>query len=131
AAYRLVVKDARAIVAEVRVFPYEDEHRLPGQWSGVWVGRAKVPSAGLTTRLLRRLRLGHDVHSLPQIVGNLKDQAPQLRHVFDLPVDILLAPPPPRSSAGGRGRPRLPDRQYAELAAAYAAAVARGSTTPI
>ena len=66
AASRLVVKNGDLVVGEVRVFPRETRRgRAPGRWSADVLGtRAPVPGAGLTARLLHRVRLGeHLTHT--------------------------------------------------------------------
>jgi hypothetical protein len=50
AAYRLLVEEGRLIVAELRVFPAEQD-RDAGSWSGELLGdNAKAPRGGLTAR---------------------------------------------------------------------------------
>ena len=139
-AYRIVIQEGRAVVAEVRVFPTEDVNgREPGHWSGEWRGRkATVPTGGLTTRSLRSIRLGHDVHSLSKFVAQIKKK-PKLRWLLDpergwfgaVGVTVQLAVERPRAAISGRGRPAIPHPDLAELAAAYADIVMSGSRKPI
>src|SRR5262249_36359902 len=96
-ACRLLLQDRQGIFAEVRGFPFEPMigrppgrrggpyepgvSRPPGQWSGAWLGqRATVPTGGLTTRVLRRIRLGYDVRSVAQVVEHLKKKYPAELH---------------------------------------------------
>lgn len=135
-AYRIVIQRARAVVSEVRVFPNESSPRQSGVWSGAWRGvggktAASVPLGGVTTRLLRRVRLGHDVHSLPRIVERIVREYGRVPPgLVRCGVSVTPAAGSPRTGSG-RGRPALPPHTYARIAAAYAKAVARGSTRPV
>lgn len=140
-AYRVIVQNARAVVAEVRVFPSESDipDREPGSWHGEWLGRkARVPAGGLSTRALRSIRLGHDVHSLGQVIEQMK-QKPHLRRLLDpqhgwlgaIGLTETMTTDRQRSTVLGRGRPALPSSEYAALAAAYVAAVTGGSRQPV
>ena len=62
-AYRMVPQHGRPVIAEVRVFPSEDNpSRHPGEWSATRLGATPtVPAGGVSTRLLRAMRLGSDV----------------------------------------------------------------------
>ena len=135
-AYRIAIQQGRAVISEVRVFPAEALPRPPGRWSGAgWKGMdAPVPPRGLSTRLLRRVRLGHDVHSLPRIIENVRRHDPGALKpdgwlgVLGITETTRVERQP---SGTGRGRPALPEHTYARLAAAYAVAVARGSAHPV
>lgn len=136
-AYRMVVQDKRAVVAELRIFPTEDHpDREAGSWSGEWLGtKAQVPAGGLTTRAVRSVQLGHDVHALGSIAERLRQVDPMLLDTelgsfgaVGFTADLIRDRP---AGKRGRGRPALSPRLYAEIAAEYAAAVARGSRQPI
>jgi hypothetical protein len=140
-AYRVVVRDGRALVAELRVFPNEpSEERDPGEWSGQWLGRkAPVPAGGLSTRVLRSIRLGHDVHSLTGLVDRVKKKGKAYQWLLDpdhgwygyFGITEALSTKPVRRSVSGPGRPALPPEEYARVAAAYVRAIGRGSPTPV
>jgi len=138
-AYRVLLREGRVIVAEVRVFPRETNRVLgPGEWLAEWLGRkaADVPAGGLSTRDLRSIRLGHDVHSIKAIVDELKASAPQLLdpsfgQFGELGLTAHFGSAAKPKKATGRGRPALDAMEYAVLAAAYADAVAAGSRHPI
>lgn len=135
-AYRIAIQRRRAVVSEVRVLPNEPRPRAPGRWSGAgWEGMdATVPTGGLSTRLLRKVRLGHDVHSLSRILEHVQRDDPNALKpegwLGRMGVTQTTQPKRPRPGLG-RGRPPLPALTYAEVAAVYAAAVARGSKRPV
>ena len=57
AARRLVAQPTGLAVAEIRIFPLSGRTQ-PGQWTGDLLGtQASAPLGGITTRLLRRVRL--------------------------------------------------------------------------
>ena len=133
-------------MAEVRVFPNEG-HRAglrPGQWSAERLGmKAKVPSSGLSTRLLRKVSLGHDVRSIPAIIENIRSRNPALlepggdfrrfgltRYLKGRDGRRGGVVSQPSTSAPRRGRPPLAPLEYARFAKRYAAAVKQGSRHP-
>ena len=132
-AYRIVAQSSGLAVAEVRVFPNEEQwregHTAPGEWSGGMLGtRAVVPSGGLTSRVLRKVRLDRNVWYCRELVrkigrnpggGNRPGQREHdvtfaayalvrggIRTIRSTPV-----------SARGRpsGRPRLAQQEYERL----------------
>ena len=139
-AYRLAIDDEHALVSEVRIFPREQGRSTPGRWSAEWLGlKARAPAGGISTKLIRSVRLGHDVHALEPILKQARKQQPEL---FDLQHGWLgglgLTPYTAghdgrRASkkAGGRGRPSLSVDTYANIAGRYAAAVKKGSRRPV
>lgn len=61
AAYRFANQGGGPVIAEVRVFPWDEtlKQRQSGEWGGEWLGvNAVVPKGGVTSRLLRRLKVG-------------------------------------------------------------------------
>jgi hypothetical protein len=140
-AYRMVVQERRAVVAEVRIFPDEPDipDRETGSWHGEWLGgRAKVPSGGLSTRALRSIRIGHDVRSLDQVIDQV-NKNPIFKHLLNpqsgwlgvVGLTEAIVTTRPRSAVSGRGRPGLPRSAYAAMAAAYVAAIKRNSRQPV
>jgi hypothetical protein len=135
-AYRVVVQEGRALVAELRVFPNEpSEARDPGEWSGQWLGRqAPIPAGGLSTRALLSIRLGRDMHSLTALVESVKAKGETHRWLLDpkhgwygsFGITETVRPAAPR-----RGRPALPLHEYVRVAAAYVNAIRRGSPNPV
>jgi hypothetical protein len=133
-AYRVVVQNGRAIVAEIRVFPNEPDRETAGEWSGQSLGaKAAVPAGGLSTRALRSIRLGHDVHSLKKLEDYFRSNRPEdvQRLLESFGLDGIRSNGQTARASGGRGRPALPREEYARLASAYADAVGRGSRNPI
>ncbi|MGH2597262.1 MAG: hypothetical protein ACRDH7_15065 [Actinomycetota bacterium] len=126
AAYRIVVKDGRPVVAEVRLFPSEDDHRIPGRWSNK---PDAVPEGGLSGRAIRQLRLKDPIGLLPKLMQNIRrrhgqEAAAQLLGRFGLDRKVPIAPRRP-------GRAGRPDLFYARWAAAYVALVEAGSRQPV
>jgi hypothetical protein len=121
AAVRLAVQDGRVVVSELRVFP--QDRPLGGGVTGLWRGevlgpRAPVPAGGLTSALLRRVRMpryaAHAaavVESWRQAVHDesAREALPGVREGGE-----DRAVPTPARIRGGR-----PDRFYAELAKEY------------
>jgi hypothetical protein len=120
AAYRITVQDGAVVVGEVRVFPREEDRwSLPGTWSAEVLGiKAPVPRGGITSRLLRRVRVGAHHRIADAVLRRDADWVP-------MPLALERQRPP------GAGRPRKPDLWYARLAQAYARALHAGSARPI
>lgn len=132
-ALRLALQDGHLVVAEVRVFPNEPSRRAAGLWSYEELGAAaKVPRGGLTTGLLRKVKLGSYVRYARRTLEALtKRLAEYLEHApagtgaeFYRALASPAAPPARRR----RGRP---DRFYARLAAGYLRAWEHGSRRPV
>jgi transposase-like protein len=146
AAWRLLPQGGRVVFGELRLLPNEPR-RKAGRWSG---DRARVPGGGITVRELRRLVLEIGEHRRQarsgvanRITKELRRERPLLypfgpeglfeRHGVTGPfVDetggvvsgVFAMHLPPK-------RMRRDDRFYAEMAAAYAEAVAAGNNRPI
>src|SRR5207248_2775684 len=69
AAYRIVVKRRRPVVAEVRLFPSPSDQQVPGSWSGA---KEDVPARGVPGRALRALRLNDPMGVFPQVIANFE-----------------------------------------------------------
>jgi len=140
-AARLAVQNGQLVVAELRIFPNEPGRQLPGLWSAELLGaRARVPPGGLTSRMLRRVRLTeHPKHTRAVLASGVNVR----RAGADVHVSAatLLANPvlgralPGLNEPGGRPRPERrsgrPDRFYARLAADYARLIERGGRRPV
>lgn len=124
ASYRILEKDDHAVVAEVRVHPYE-KHREAGSWS---LNPDAVPEGGVKTAVVRALRVGEPGRLLPEVLKQMRSEFPEAfpriarRHRFTKAV--LDEPVRP----GRRGRNR---RSLAEIARAYVAAYEEGSRSPV
>ena len=150
-AYRLHVHGETVAVSEVRVFPnepdggYEEdaegyERHVPERRIGHWSverrgSSARVPHGGVSTSLLRRVTLGHDVHSLDAIVKYLDRHHPTAfgrGGIFDAVqlTRFTRGRDTRRGSVGGRGRPALSDAVYVDVARRYTEACQSGSTCP-
>lgn len=122
AAFRLVPKDGRPVVAEVRVFPNEDRKRALGEWSH---DEENVPLGGLTTTALRGVHVQPGLEAFPDVMHSW-----QRDHGLGT-VNALLrergyvAPKPKHPGRKGRT-----DTYYAEWARRYVRECAR-SRTPI
>ena len=137
-AYRVVVQEGRAVVAELRVFPNEPEHKNPGEWSAEWVGRhAVVPAGGLSTRGLRSIRIGREMHSLKALIDRAKGHIDtrwmlSAEHgtygQFGITEELGTAP---IRAATNRGRPQKPLGVYVDVAVAYVKAIEGGSHNPV
>ena len=150
AAWRLLPQGGRVVFGELRLFPTEPR-RKAGRWSADRLGdRAHVPGGGITVKELRRLVLEigeHRRQALAEVARWVRKEQrrerPLLypfgpeglfaRHgVTEAFVDLT------RGEVSGALSTHLPpkrmrrdDRFYAEMAAAYAEAVAAGNNRPI
>ncbi len=126
AAYRIVAKRRKPIVAEVRLFPEEGGRTHGGRWSG---DAAVVPEGGIPGKALRALRLKDPMQQYPEILANLQrrhgaDAAKRLLDEFALSRRSHLVPRRP----GRKGRS---DEFYAVWAVAYVGRLKAGSRRPV
>jgi hypothetical protein len=151
AAWRLLPQGGRVVLGELRLFPSEPR-RKPGRWSADRLGdRAQVPGGGITVKELRRLVLEIGEHrrqalsEVSQWVGKQERRERPLAYPFG-PEGLFErhglseALVEQTQGIGGGGivathlpprRMRRDERFYAEMAAAYAEAVAAGNNRPI
>jgi hypothetical protein len=120
AAARLAVQDGRVIISEIRVFPRDRPlgAGVRGLWSGEVLGpRAVVPPGGLTSSLLRAVRLpNYRAHAIDVVTG--------WQAALGVPLSESGLPGARTQLAARRPRAGRPDRFYAELAAEYVRALA-------
>jgi len=125
-AYRLFAQAGRPVVGELRVFP-DDATVDAGGDGWTWSGEADhVPAGGLRGRLVRaEVRVGDD---LAMIGNKLRWFRERFGAVTDAlgGSDLAVALAPAVPSGGGR----RDNRGLARVAAAYAAALDRGSRRP-
>jgi hypothetical protein len=123
-AYRIIPEGRRAVVAELRILPVE-VNAPAGWWTGHVPGaQPRVPSGGVTTKLLRSVTLGHDLQSLEKILQAVQSQYGPDAFTANGPYDVSKGfGPLPRQAVkrprSGRGRPAQTDLEYARLAADY------------
>lgn len=133
-AYRIVSQPTGLAVAEVRVFPNEEQwrkgHTAPGEWSGGLLGtRAVVPRGGLTSRVLRHVRLDRSVWYCSELVQQARknwkrlDRPGEPKHGVSFAVRALVRgglrtvrPTPVEARGRPSGRPRLAKQEYERLA---------------
>ncbi|GEM_PF-4251650 len=124
AAYRVMVKGGRLLLAEVRLFP---DHRSDSQGPGQWSEEAsEVPAEGVPGRALRALRLETPLARFPRLLQMLRRNptfARQLHKTHGIPVGAEMA----RRRPGRAGRP---DSFYLPWAVAYVERLAAGSRRP-
>lgn len=150
AAWRLLPQGGRVVFGELRLFPNEPR-RKAGRWSADRLGdRTQVPPSGITVRELRRLVIDIGEHRRRAIsdvsrwVGKKKRREQPLLHPFGPEglferhgVTEAFVDPTVGDASGALAthlppkRMRRDDRFYAEMAAAYAEAVAAGNNRPI
>lgn len=128
-AYRIVAQPEGLAVGEIRVFPLKGRTR-PGEWRGALLGtHAEAPAGGITTRLLRQVRLDQSVwygrgvlrmlasrHGLIETAAHPGRGRMYVPHVLvraGIPTDRI---PERRRRAG---RKRLPHREYERTAREY------------
>jgi hypothetical protein len=161
-ALRLLKQADRLVVSEVRVFPKEEPNSLTiGEWSGALLGKdAACPEGGLTTRLVRRVRLGDIQKSIGAILEEARKQEKRQRDsrsIDDLR-DIVasktgrrpdalthgegyspfsgegpfggITSKSPTKAGARRGRKPVDDIEYIRVAAHYAKRVAARSRHP-
>lgn len=126
AAYRIAAKDGKPLIAEVRVFPTEDQQRTPGQWSN---DAGVVPTGGLSSGALRALHLGVPRSVFPRITRIIRRSAGREG------ADRILAPfglrPTGRLERHRPGRAGRPDEFYLIWAVAYVQRISEGSRQPV
>ncbi|MGH2658405.1 MAG: hypothetical protein ACRDHS_01775 [Actinomycetota bacterium] len=125
ASYRVVMKEAGPVVAEIRVFPAEADHRTAGIWSQ---DPASVPAEGIPARVLRRLRLTDPIGLFEEFVEQWEaEQGEEVTmRVFGRFGFRRSAAVPKRTGRAGRS-----DEFYARWAAAYVERLRRGSRHPV
>lgn len=126
AAYRLVPQRGMPVVAELRIFPAESGRpRQPGRWSGEFLGvAARVPPGGLTTRLLRTVRVGGYRRFAGRVVRETRAKWPEFG------ADELGPLREPKDQPR-RGRPSRPRAFFAEIARDYVRSIEAGSHRPV
>ena len=76
AAYRLMIKGGRLVVAEVRLFPADHAaDRGPGEWS---VEASAVPPEGVPARALRALSPTVPQERFPRFLRDIEKQYPRI-----------------------------------------------------
>jgi hypothetical protein len=144
-AYRLTAQHGRLVVSEVRLFPADRTlvprppagtaqatYRSPAAEAGHWPGsrqgfHARCPAGGVTTRVVRALRIGRDLASVNRYHRQLAKQLPQMfaaGHTFAL---VGVEKPIARGTQPRRGRPPEGDLKYARAAHTYVEACAEGT----
>ncbi len=131
AASRLVPRDGRPIVAELRVFPRQESSTCqPGEWAAESQGfTAPVPTGGLTARMLKTIRLGTYLDDATRIIRGMErkwgrkavhgDMRLLTRHGFI---------PASRQATSRSGRPPSHDDVfYAKLAQDYVRIIDQGN----
>jgi hypothetical protein len=127
-AARLSVQAGRVVIAELRIMPAETwRGRYAGIWSGAWSDKATVPPAGLTTRILRAIRLGRIEAETRDFVA----WAAQQRGGLAFEPARWLGAPIRRPRPSGPARRRAPDaHSLALMAARWVAARATDPRRP-
>jgi hypothetical protein len=130
AACRLLPQNGVPVIGELRIFPYDPSERRhsAGRWSGEFAGkRAHVPAGGLSSRLLRTLRLS--------LSGALWKR---YRHqLLELPGDQTWLSSYHGFSLGAGNQPKRPYRRgrpdifYARLAQRYCKLFDSGVRNPV
>jgi len=125
AAYRLHLQGGIAVVSELRVFPNEHTgdrrpaDHPPGVWSAEFLGAdAQVPRGGLTSRLLRRVKIRAHLPAVSEILGRVQQYTGHAV-VTDVP------------SIRRWGRVGPADERLAAVASEYVKLIGRGSTQPV
>jgi hypothetical protein len=124
AAYRLMVKGGRPVVAEVRLHP-DDPPRAAnsGRWSEDPNG---IPAEGVPGRALRELRLRVAIQRFDSFLRTLR-RDPILRQQLRS-LGLPLRGPVQQRRPGRAGRP---DEYYLAWAVAYVERLAHGSRRPV
>lgn len=128
AAHRLIIQNGRPVIGEIRVFPRElafdketgkwlETRPTPGAWSVEERGvDAEVPLGGITSGVLRGVRMGHHAEILRDYFkASARRLGRPLKKLLDSPFDGLAANP----AAGRRGRPATSIQEIARIAEKY------------
>ena len=114
-AYRAGLSGRKVVISEIRIYPAESR-QSPGRWSGEELGVfAPMPAgAGITARLLRRIRVGAHAAAVRQFDPAAVAEIAQRGYA------LPTAKPAPKSPGrNGPGRPPLPPEYYERLAERY------------
>lgn len=135
AAHRVTVQHGRPVIGEIRIFPREGRQtphgRLesrpdPGEWSGT---DASVPLGGVTSRVLRGVRMGDHGDVLRDYFDAHERERGQPRRSLPSPYREMAETAVP---VGRRGRPPVwTDTDYAVLAGEYVEKLQSGCRTPV
>lgn len=128
-AYRLVAQGYAAVTAEIRVLPVAHKAHRAGvrllKGSPEWDPTVKVPRSGVTSRLLRDVRVATHGRERRQLLESFMRALAQA---------VVRGPAPPGRPLGSRrprGRKGLSDLEYAQAAALYVKALDSGSSRPV
>lgn len=129
-AFQIINQSGNPVVGEIRLFPRESYKCRPvGQWSAKYRGtRASVPYGGIRSSVVKKLPMSRLRSRIGKTMASiLRDQSLLTAIGFD----NLQTPRKPGEQSSRLGRPRLADKDYAELAAFYCDRYASGSRTPV
>lgn len=125
AAYRLILRGSRPLVAEIRLFPEDDRaERVPGQWTEE---ASDVPPEGIPGRALRDLRLTVPLNLFSEFLRRIERDpamAKQILGAHGIPLGSTMVKRRP-------GRAGRADDFYLAFAVAYVARLAKGSRRPV
>jgi len=125
AAYRIAVQQGQPVVAELRIFPLAGPRPGPGRWRGERFGPgAKVPYGGLTSRLVRRVRVAEHLRVGVTILAKMKREE-------DLESVVARFMPATDAGSSKRRAGARPDVVLADFARQYVNACLSGSRRPI
>ena len=127
-AARLLPQNGVPVIAELRIFPHVPSARQgPGQWGEEFAGlRAKVPPGGISTRLLRGLRLSLTGSAWKQFREAMQKLAGKDDWVEKSHGLSVAAPEAKRAYRRGR-----PDSFYALVAKRYCKVIESGKRNPV
>lgn len=135
AAFRLIPQDGQPVVAELRIFPEEENpKRKRGQWSAHMLGLdAIAPRGGLTARVIRRVRLEDVQSAFSEVIANLVQRfgsetplPPLDPFLSRIRIEEIARLANQRPGPAGRD-----DTFYAAVAANYLARIRAGSKQPL
>jgi hypothetical protein len=119
-AFRIVDQRGQPIVAELRVFPLEENakrRRPAGQWTGIYGDKTPVPHGGITSTFLRNIKTNEFRAALRKIHTRFAQKLLDFDLSFVQPIRL------PTSKPGPKGRP---DSELARIAAIYQTALLDG-----
>jgi hypothetical protein len=119
-AFRLLPQNGMPVIAELRIFPREDfKFRPTGEWSASHLGnRATAPAGGITAPMLRDLKLTIVRRKMKETVEVFRSPESGIASILKL-IDFPVSAPRTPRKKDNRGRPPLPDLEFARIADFY------------
>lgn len=124
--YRIGLQGGIPAIAEIRIYPWEPNQPIPGQWSAETLGhRAQFPAGGVRAGMLRRIRILSVLRGMLSHLQSRKQDADE----YFAGASALRRPSLLKDLTAiahqARRKPRISDRELQRVAHAYRRALNR------